>query len=152
MPAGGPRAGTGSCTSAEMTSTGGCYKIQVFRPHSHPPPPTSIQSYLIYLWCRPGLVLFKNSPCNSDAAKAYTGRQEKHSRRDLSRWDGRRGLSSGWSWQLKGGGITQGLETVAEPPGSMSGEYIHFFKLRNNLPQLCGLKQQKYILSQFWWP
>lgn len=74
MPAGGPRAGTGSCTSAEITSTGGCYKIQVFKPHSHPPPPTSIQSYLINLWCRPGLVLFKNSPCNSDAAKAYTGR------------------------------------------------------------------------------
>lgn len=60
--------------------------------------------------------------------------------------DGRKELSSGWSWRLKGGMITQGLETVAEPSGSRLGECVHFFEiyslnlLQNNLPQSLWLK------------
>ena len=34
-----------------------------------------------------------------------------------------------WGWQLKGGRISQTLETVAEPPGSRSGECINVLGL-----------------------
>ena len=52
--------------------------------------------------------------------------------------------------------ITQGLETVAEPSGSRSGECVHFFEiyslnlLQNNLPQSLWLKETGIYSLTVW--
>ena len=47
---------------------------------------------------------------------------------------------SGWGWQLQRGGMGQGLEIVAEQPGSRSGECINFLEPRNSSRQTLWLE------------